>query len=80
MKDGVELAADFYAPELHADKGPARLIIIQCCYSRGTSISFVNARIFAARGYQARLWWHFRPGSNEQSDSRNIVVWMRQQP
>jgi putative CocE/NonD family hydrolase len=89
MRDGVELAADFYAPELPDNQAPAGLIMIQCCYGRGTGISFLNARVFAARGYQALFvstrgtygsGGNFDPGSNEESDSQDIVVWMRQQP
>lgn len=89
MRDGVELAADFYAPKLPDKQAPAGLIMIQCCYGRGAGISFPNARVFAARGYQALFvstrgtygsGGTFDPGSNEQSDSQDIVVWMRQQP
>ncbi|KAJ5676808.1 uncharacterized protein N7477_002441 [Penicillium maclennaniae] len=89
MTDGVKLAADFYAPELPKNRKPAGLIMIQCCYGRGSGISFINARIFAARGYQALFvstrGTHgsegtFDPGSNEQADSQDIVAWMRQQP
>lgn len=89
MSDGVKLAADFYAPELPKNQAPAGLLMIQCCYGRGSGISFFNARVFAARGYQALFvstrgtygsGGTFDPGSNEQSDSQDIVAWMRQQP
>lgn len=89
MTDGVKLAADFYAPELPGNRKPAGLIMIQCCYGRGPGISFLNARVFAARGYQALFvstrGTHgsegtFDPGRNEQADSQDIVAWMRQQP
>ncbi|KAJ5126823.1 hypothetical protein N7448_007602 [Penicillium atrosanguineum] len=89
MTDGVKLAADYYAPELPDNQKSAGLIMIQCCYGRGSGISFINARIFAARGYQALFVstrgtygseGTFDPGSNEQSDSQDIVAWMRQQP
>ncbi|OQD78573.1 hypothetical protein PENDEC_c001G04689 [Penicillium decumbens] len=89
MRDGVKLAADFYAPELPDNQVPAGLIMIQCCYGRSAGISFINARIFAARGFQALFvstrgtygsGGTFDPGRNEQSDSQDIVVWMRQQP
>jgi putative CocE/NonD family hydrolase len=91
MRDGIELAADFYEPELpHGEREtPTGLILIQCCYGRGAGISFLNARVFAARGFQALFvstrgtygsGGVFDPGSNEQSDSQDIVAWMRQQP
>lgn len=89
MRDGVRLAADFYSPELPNKQSPAGLIMIQCCYGRGAGISFINARVFAARGYQALFvstrGTHgsegiFDPGSNEEYDSQDIVSWMRQQP
>ncbi|EPS28593.1 hypothetical protein PDE_03539 [Penicillium oxalicum 114-2] len=88
MRDGIKLAADFYAPELPAGKDPAGLILIQCCYGRGSGISFINARIYAARGFQALFvstrGTHgsegvFDPGSSERLDSQDIVVWIRQQ-
>lgn len=88
MRDGVELAADFYAPDLPDGQTPAGLILIQCCYGRGSGISFINARVFAARGYQALFvstrgtygsGGTFDPGKNEQSDSQDIVAWVRQQ-
>lgn len=89
MQDGINLEADFYSPELPEKQSPAGLIMIQCCYGRGAGISFINARVFAARGYQALFvstrgtygsGGTFDPGSNEQSDSQDIVAWMRQQP
>ncbi|CAI7658461.1 unnamed protein product [Penicillium pancosmium] len=88
MRDGINLEADFYSPELPDKQSPAGLIMIQCCYGRGAGISFINARVFAARGYQAIFvstrgtygsGGTFDPGSNEQSDSQDIVAWMRQQ-
>ncbi|KAJ5904028.1 hypothetical protein N7504_006411 [Penicillium tannophilum] len=89
MSDGAKLAADFYDPELPDDQQPSGLIMIQCCYGRGSGISFLNARVFAARGYRALFvstrGTHgsegtFSPGLNEASDSQDIVKWMRQQP
>ncbi|KAJ5484915.1 hypothetical protein N7539_004903 [Penicillium diatomitis] len=89
MRDGVHLAADFYAPEIPAGKNPAGLILIQCCYGRGSGISFINARIYAARGYQALFVSTrgtygsegvFDSGRSEHLDSQDIVIWMRQQP
>lgn len=89
LRDGVELTADLYEPELPDGQAPAGLILIQCCYGRGAGISFLNARVFAARGFQALFvstrgtygsGGTFDPGSNEQSDSQDIVMWMRQQP
>ncbi|KAJ5569882.1 uncharacterized protein N7459_009312 [Penicillium hispanicum] len=89
MRDGVELAADFYAPDLPDYQAPAGLIMAQCCYGRGASFAFITSRVFAARGYQALFvstrgtcgsGGTFDPGSSEQADSQDIVVWMRQQP
>ena len=88
MRDGIELAADFYAPKLPDKQVPAGLIMIQCCYGRGAAVSFINARVYAARGFQALFvstrgtsgsGGIFDAASNEQSDSQDIVVWMRQQ-
>ncbi|KAJ5915493.1 hypothetical protein N7466_011426 [Penicillium verhagenii] len=89
MSDGVKLAADFYDPELPAGQEPLGLIMTQCCYGRGSGISFLNSRVFVARGYRALFvstrGTHgsegiFRPGVQERSDSQDIVKWMRQQP
>ncbi|KAJ5658309.1 uncharacterized protein N7484_001958 [Penicillium longicatenatum] len=89
MSDGVKLAADFFNPELPADQEPSGLIMVQCCYGRGQGISFLNARVFAARGYRVLFVstrgtfgseGTFTPGLNEASDSQDIVKWMRQQP
>ncbi|OOQ90265.1 hydrolase [Penicillium brasilianum] len=89
LRDGVELAADLYEPELPDGKAPTGLILIQCCYGRGAGISFLYARVFAARGFQALFvstrgthgsGGTFDPGNHEQSDSQDIVAWMRQQP
>jgi putative CocE/NonD family hydrolase len=88
MSDGVKLAADFYDPELQDSQKPLGLIMVQCCYGRGAGISFLNARVFVARGYRALFvstrGTHgsegtFSPGINEASDSQDIVKWMRQQ-
>ena len=89
MRDGVELAADYYAPDLPDGRASAGLIMVQCCYGRGAGVSFIYARVFAARGFQTLLvstrgtcgsGGTFDPGSNEQQDSQDIVIWMRQQP
>lgn len=89
MKDGVELAADLYSPELPEGEAPAGLIMVQCCYGRDAGMSFLNARIFAARCFRALLvstrgtygsGGTFLPGRSEQSDSQDVVVWMRRQP
>ncbi|KAJ5752491.1 hypothetical protein N7520_009408 [Penicillium odoratum] len=88
MSDGMKLAADFYEPELPEGQKPLGLIMVQCCYGRGAGISFLNARVFVARGYQALFvstrGTHgsegtFSPGINEANDSQDIVKWMRQQ-
>lgn len=88
MRDGIKLEADFYSPEFPDKRSPVGLILIQCCYGRGPGISFINARLFAARGYQALFVSTrgtygsegiFDPGRNEQTDSQDIVSWMRQQ-
>ncbi|KAJ5226081.1 hypothetical protein N7468_007306 [Penicillium chermesinum] len=89
MRDGVELAADLYLPQLPEGQDAAGLIMVQCCYGRDAGIAFVNARVFAARGFKVLFvstrgtygsGGEFWPGRAEQSDSQDIVVWMRQQP
>ncbi|KAJ5291903.1 hypothetical protein N7478_001154 [Penicillium angulare] len=88
MRDGINLVADFYNPILPNDQEPAGLLMIQCCYGRGSGISFFNARVFAARGYRALFVstrgtygseGEFSPAVHEQNDSQDIVNWMRQQ-
>jgi putative CocE/NonD family hydrolase len=88
MKDGVELAADFYNPIITGSARLSGLLLVQTCYGRGDAMAIFNARVYTARGYQVLFvssrgtfgsGGHFDPGRNEQSDSQDIVVWMRAQ-
>ncbi|KAJ9150139.1 CocE/NonD hydrolase [Coniochaeta hoffmannii] len=89
MKDGVELAADFYNPILTRTSRLSGLLLVQTCYGRDDAMAIFNARVYASRGYQVLFvssrgtfgsGGQFDPGRNEQSDSRDIVAWMRAQP
>ena len=88
MTDNVELAADFYQPVLTGTSRLSGLLLVQTCYGRHDGMAIFNARIYAARGYQVLLvssrgtfgsGGQFDPGRNEQSDSQDIVRWMRAQ-
>lgn len=87
MRDGVELAADFYQP---VAASPQRgLLLVQSCYGRSRAMSTFSARVYAARGYQVLFvssrgtfgsGGRFDPGRSEQADGQDVVRWMRAQP
>jgi putative CocE/NonD family hydrolase len=88
MKDGIELASDFYQPIITGASRQSGLLLVQTCYGRGDAMAIFNARVYAARGYQVLFvssrgtfgsGGQFDPGRNEQSDSQDIVRWMRAQ-
>lgn len=89
MPDGIELAADFYQPDLPADSKPHGLIYVLCPYGRKGAMAALNAKCFAARGYMvlfvscrgtAGSGGTFVAAMNEQADSQAVVKWMREQP
>ena len=51
MPDGIELAADFYLPDLPADSKPHGLTYVLGPYGRKGVMALLNAKCFAARGY-----------------------------
>ena len=90
MSDGLNLVADLYEPSgLPSTTKPHGLILVISCYSRGGVMSMMNAVIFAARGYTVLFASSrgtfgsegvFVPGMSEETDSQDIVKWMRNQP
>ena len=89
MPDGIELAADFYQPDLPADKKPHGLIYVLSPYGRKGVMTLLNAKCFAARGYMVLLvscrgtagsGGTFVAAMAEQADSQAVVKWMREQP
>ncbi|KAK3376575.1 galactose-binding domain-like protein [Lasiosphaeria ovina] len=89
MPDGIELAADFYQPDLPADRKPHGLIYVLCPYGRAGVMALINAKVFAGRGYMVLLvscrgtagsGGVFVAAMTEQADSQAVVKWMRQQP
>jgi uncharacterized protein len=89
MPDGIELAADFYQPDLPADSKPHGLIYVLGPYGRKGVMALLNAKCFAARGYAvlfvscrgtAGSEGTFVAAMAEQADSQAVVKWMREQP
>lgn len=89
MPDGIELAADFYQPDLPADGKPHGLLYVLCPYGRSGVMALSNAKCFAARGYMvlfvscrgtAGSGGTFEAAMSEQADSQAVVKWMRNQP
>ncbi|KAH8894312.1 hydrolase [Thozetella sp. PMI_491] len=89
MPDGIELAADLYTPELPADTKTNGLIYVLGPYGRGVTMAILNAKCFAARGYQVLFascrgtggsGGTFEAAMTEQADSQAVVKWMRGQP
>jgi uncharacterized protein len=86
MRDGVELAADHYAP---TTSRPAGTLLVRGPYGRGFPFSLVFARLYAARGYHVVLQsvrgtfgsgGMFEPMVNEAADGADTVAWLREQP
>ena len=89
MPDGIELAADFYQPDLPVDSKPHGLIYVLSPYGRKGVMALLNAKCFAARGYMvlfvscrgtAGSGGAFVAAMSEQADSQVVVKWMREQP
>jgi uncharacterized protein len=89
MPDGIELAADFYQPDLPADSKPHGLVYVLGPYGRKGVMALLNAKCFAARGYTvlfvscrgtAGSEGTFVAAMTEQADSQAVVKWMREQP
>jgi uncharacterized protein len=88
MPDGIELAADFYQPDLPADSKPHGLIYVLSPYGRKGVMALLNAKCFAARGYMVLLvscrgtagsGGTFVAAMTEQADSQVVIKWMREQ-
>ena len=84
MRDGVELAAEHYAPT----KATGTLLV-RGPYGRGFPFSLVYAAIYAARGYHVILQsargtfgsqGAFEPIGHEAADGADTVAWLRRQP
>lgn len=85
MRDGIELAADHYAPT----GGPVGTLLVRGPYGRRFPFSLVFAALYAARGYHVVLQsvrgtfgsaGTFEPMIHEVEDGADTVAWLRQQP
>ncbi|CAK7200333.1 hypothetical protein SEUCBS139899_003024 [Sporothrix eucalyptigena] len=88
MPDGIELAADFYQPDLSPESKPHGLIYALTPYGRSGVMALLNAKCFAARKYMVLLvscrgtagsGGTFVAAMHEQADSQAVVRWMREQ-
>jgi uncharacterized protein len=86
MRDGVELVADHYAPNLPT---PAGTLLVRTPYLRRWPFSSLYAGIYAARGYHVILQstrgvygsgGEFEPIVNEAADGHDTAAWLRDQP
>jgi uncharacterized protein len=84
MRDGVELAAEHYAPT-----NAIGTLLVRGPYGRGFPFSLVSAAIYAARGYHVILQSArgtfgsqgvFEPFVHEAADGADTVAWLRRQP
>lgn len=82
MRDGVTLAADLYRPKAP----PLGTVLVRGPYGRGAPQALLNARIFAACGYQVLFVSSrgtfgsggvFTPMRTEAEDGQDVVAWMR---
>jgi putative CocE/NonD family hydrolase len=88
MRDGVELAADHYAPHTSASTTVGTLLL-RGPYGRGFPLSLVFGALYAARGYHVVLQsvrgtfgsaGTFEPMAQEADDGADTVDWLRRQP
>jgi putative CocE/NonD family hydrolase len=86
MRDGVQLVADHYAPDV---VNPAGTLLVRTPYLRGWPFSSLYAGIYAARGYHVLLQsargvygsgGEFQPVVNEADDGHDTAAWLRDQP
>jgi uncharacterized protein len=86
MRDGVELVADHYAPDV---PNPAGTLLVRTPYPRRWPFSSLYAAIYAARGYHVILQsargvygsgGEFEPVVNEANDGHDTAAWLRDQP
>ncbi|MFE2597353.1 CocE/NonD family hydrolase [Streptomyces sp. NPDC059396] len=86
MRDGIELAAEHYAP--HTDE-PSPTILVRSPYGRGFPFDVLLAKVFAGAGYHVLLQscrgtadsdGQLRPMVQEAADGHDTVGWLREQP
>ncbi len=86
MRDGVELAADHYAP---ITSSPVGTLLVRGPYGRAFPFSLAFARLYAARGYHVVLQsvrgtfgsgGEFEPMVNEAADGADTAAWLCEQP
>jgi uncharacterized protein len=86
MRDGVELVADHYAPDI---PNPAGTLLVRTPYLRRWPFSALYAAIYAARGYHVILQstrgvygsgGEFEPVVNDARDGHDTAAWLRDQP
>ncbi len=85
MRDGIELAADHYAPKTE----PVGTLLVRGPYGRGFPLSVGLATVYAARGYHVVFQsvrgtfgsaGVFEPMIHEADDGADTVDWLRRQP
>ncbi len=85
MRDGIELAAEHYAPTSE----PVGTLLVRGPYGRGFPLSVGLATVYAARGYHVIFQsvrgtsgsaGAFEPMINEAADGADTVDWLRRQP
>lgn len=86
MRDGVDLLADHYVPDIAQ---PAGTLLVRCPYGRGFPFSLAFAAVYARRGYHVVVQsvrgtfgsgGQFTPMVHEREDGADTVVWLREQP
>jgi uncharacterized protein len=84
-RDGLELAGDLYVPD-GASRGT---VLVRSPYGRGSFVSLLYAKPFAARGYHVLVQsvrgtfgsgGPFEPMQHEIADGQDTVEWLRGQP
>nr|WP_231645871.1 CocE/NonD family hydrolase [Mycolicibacterium mengxianglii] len=86
MRDGVELLADHYIPDIDT---PAGTLLVRGPYGRRWPFSATYAAAYAARGYHVVLQsvrgtfgsgGQFDPTVHEAADGADTAAWLREQP
>jgi putative CocE/NonD family hydrolase len=86
MRDGVDLLADHYAPDVDM---PAGTILMRSPYGRGMLSSLLFGQLYASRGYHILVQsvrgtfgsgGALSPMTTEKDDGLDTVEWLRRQP
>lgn len=86
MRDGVELLADHYIPDLER---PVGTVLVRGPYGRRRPFAALYASVYATRGYHVVFQsvrgtfgsgGEFDPTVNEAADGADTAAWLREQP